>query len=260
MAIIKAMEQQLIDCHAHLIYENQNATEIIDGMQNNNLAAIVCVATSPTDIDQVLNIAQNNQNVYAALAYYPEYAQDITEEDYQKLERLAQHKKVVAIGECGLDYHTTDHFKAQQKECLERQIEIAKKLQKPLMIHIRGGEDDLVEILKAKANGLKDIIIHCYSALSKELTQQFVSMGAYISFAGNFTYKKFRREDISLVPLDHLLVETDSPYLSPAPLRGTVNQPKNVHITASVMAQELDMNQNQLKKILLENAKRVFGI
>ena len=254
------MSNELIDCHAHLVSEGVDAKEIINSMSENNLLAIVCIGTAPWDIEKVEKIAAQNKNIYAAVAYHPEYVNDITEGDMQKLEKIAKSKNVVAVGECGLDYHYTKENREAQIDLLKKHIELAINIQKPIMLHIREAEDDAIATLLPYAKKLKNIIIHCYSSVSEEITKQFVDMGAYISFAGNFTFKKYRRQDIKLVPKNRILVETDAPYLSPEPFRGTQNSSKNVHITAQKMADELEMNVHELKYILVENAKRVFGI
>lgn len=258
--IIVAMEQKLIDGHAHLVSESVDANPIIANMEKDKLEAVVCIGTAPFDIKKVVELANSNKNVFAAIAYHPEYVDKISDDDFIELESLLHDKRVVAVGECGLDYHYSTEFVEEQKQMLKRHILLAEKLNKPIMLHIRDAEKDAIEILKPHVGILKDVIIHCYSAVSEEVTKEFVKMGAYISFAGNFTFKKFRRQDIKLIPLDKLLVETDSPYLSPEPFRGMQNEPKNVHITATAMADELEMNVNELKAILLENAKRVYGI
>ena len=254
------MEEQLIDCHAHLVSEGVEAQPIINSMQQNNLQAIVCVGTAPWDIKKVVKLANENKNIFAAIAFHPEYVEQIKDADFELLEELTKNSKVVAIGECGLDYHYNQDNKQAQIKLLEKQIEIAVKMQKPIMLHIREAEEDAIKTLLPHAKKLKDIIVHCYSSVSEEITKKFIEMGAYISFAGNFTFKKYRRQDIKLIPKDKILVETDAPYLSPEPLRGTQNSSKNVHITAQRMADELEMNVDELKKILTENAKRVFGI
>lgn len=254
------METKLIDCHAHLVSEGVDAQPIIDTMPQNNLQAIVCIGTAPWDNKKVVGLANQNKNIYAAVAFHPEYVDKVTDADFEILEELSKDSKVVAIGECGLDYHYTQNNKKEQIELLKKHILLAIKTNKPIMLHIRDAEDDAIKTLLPYSSKLKDIIIHCYSSVSEEITKKFVSMGCYISFAGNFTFKKYRREDIKLVPKNRLLVETDSPYLSPEPLRGTQNSSKNVHITAQRMADELQINAQELKKILTENAKRVFGI
>ena len=254
------MKAKLIDCHAHLVSDGVNVKEIIDSMNQNGLLSIICIGTSPWDIEKVISVAHENENIFAAVAYHPEYVDKISDLDFQKLEALAKDKKVVAIGECGLDYHYTQKNKEAQKELLKKHIELAVRIQKPIMLHIRDAEENAIETLLPYVGRLKDIVVHCYSSVSEEITKKFVEMGAYLSFAGNFTYKKYRREDIKLIPKDKILVETDAPYLSPEPLRGTINSSKNVHITAQAMADAFEMNVKKYKKVLLENAKRVFGI
>lgn len=252
--------EEIIDCHAHLVGENTNAAKTIENMKKDGLAAVIAIGTSPDDIKKVLSIAKENKNIFAALAYHPEYADEISEEELELLRQLAKEKEVVAIGECGLDYHFRQDNKEKQKQLFIWHIKLAKALQKPLMIHLRDAEDDAIAILKEHGLGLKNVIIHCYSSVSERITDEFVKMGCYISFAGNFTFKKYRQEDIKRIPQDHILCETDSPYLAPVPLRGTVNEPKNVHHVAQAMADVLQINADKLKQILVQNARRVFEI
>ena len=253
------MKEKLVDCHAHLIFDGVDPNQIVEKMEDDNLFAIVSVGTSPSDIKKVLDFAKSQKNIFASIGFHPEYADQIEEKDYVALHALAKDKKVVAIGECGLDYHYRQDNKEVQKAVFVRQIQIAKNLSKPLMIHLREAEEDAIEILREHANGIT-IVVHCFSAVSEEVTKAFVRMGAYISFAGNLTYKKFRREDALLIPKDRLLVETDSPFLAPEPVRGTKNCSANVHYVASKLAQVVGEDEETMKKQLRENARRVFGI
>ena len=183
------MEEKLIDCHAHLIFENINPELIIKDMDSDNLCGIISVATNSIDIVNVLDLAVKNEHIFAALGFHPEYANDITKENFDLLIELAKNQKVVAIGECGLDYHYSSENKQKQIEIFEKQIIIAKQLNKPLMVHIRDAEQDALKLLKKYIIDLSTVVIHCYSAVSSSITKEFVDLGVYFSFAGNFTYK-----------------------------------------------------------------------
>lgn len=253
------MNESLVDCHAHLIFDNVDAKKIINGMAG-VLDYIVCVSTSKMDNLKVVKLAEKEKNIYATIGIHPEYASETNPEDYKLIKKLATNKKVVAIGECGLDLHyRSDNF-LKQKEVFIKQIEIAIQFKKPLMVHVRDAEEQVLEILKEYRGRLVDVIIHCYSSKNENITKAFIDLDVFFSFAGNFTFKNYRREDIKLIPINKLLVETDSPFLSPEPIRGTQNEPKNVHITVEKIAKVLEIENNKLKTILKENAKRVFRL
>lgn len=250
----------MIDTHAHLNMFEKNGKKIIENMENDNLQNIVTIGTTIEDSQTAIDIANKNEKIYAAVGIYPEYAGTVKEEDYVKLEDMAKSEKVVAIGEIGLDYHSEGFDKEKQKEVLIRQLEIADRVGLPFCIHCRGvgALDDLYEILLSHKNLINHSgLMHCYSGGQKHF-KQFLGLGMYLSFSGNITYKNTDRSFLKDIPLDKILVETDAPYLSPVPVRGTVNQPKNVRYTLDKIAIEIGMNPAELDKITTKNAKTFY--
>lgn len=247
----------MIDTHAHLLYFD-NRDEIIKNMKNDNLDAIVNIGTTLEDSKAGIELANKNENVWTTVGLYPEYADSITEEDLKKIEELGKNEKVVAVGEIGLDYHTEGYNKDRQKEIFIKQLEIADRLGLPFCIHCRGAVEDLYEILSSHKNLLKHSgLMHCYSE-GKDWYQKFLDLGMFISFSGNITFKKNDRSFLKDIPLDKILVETDAPYLSPEPLRGTKNEPKNVNIVARKIAETIGIDFEEFGKIVTKNAKTFY--
>ena len=252
----------MIDAHAHLICEDLNAQQIIDNMKADNLDYIINVGTSVEDSAKGIKLAQKNAKVYTTVGIHPEYADYVREKDFIKIEQLARQNKVVAVGEIGLDYHygATPEQKEKQKWVFVNQIKLAYKLKLPIVIHCRDAVEDILQILNEnKAYLINGFCMHCYSEGAKYISQ-FIALGAYISFTGNITYKKTDRSYLLNLPLDKIMVETDCPYLSPEPLRGRVNEPKNVVHTAQKIADCLQMSINDFLNIATSNTKSFFKI
>ncbi len=247
----------MIDTHAHLLcYEEKE--DIIKSMKADGLEAIVNIGTTVQDSLEGLAIAEAHENVYAAVGIYPEYAAGVTETDLLAIEEMAKHEKVVAIGEIGLDYHTENYDKEKQKWLFKRQLEIADKVGLPFCIHCRNAAEDVFEILSENKHLINHSgLMHCYSE-GAEWIDKFLSLGLYISFSGNITFRKSDRSFLTKIPLDKILVETDAPYLSPEPVRGRRNYPKNVRFVAEKIATELGMFIEQFEPITVENAKRFY--
>ena len=247
----------MIDTHAHLLcFENRD--EIIKNMQTDNLSQIVNIGTTLEDSKQGIALANNYDNVWTTVGLYPEYADTISDDDLIELEEIAKDKKVVAIGEIGLDYHTEGFNAKRQKEIFVKQLEIADRLGLPFCIHCRSAVEDLYEILKENQNLINHSgLMHCYSE-GKEWVQKFLDLNLYISFSGNITFKKNDRSFLKDIPLDRILVETDAPYLSPEPLRGTQNEPKNVNLVAKKIAETIGIDFEKFDKITTKNAKNFY--
>lgn len=248
----------MIDTHAHLL-SLENKDEIIKNMANDGLDYIVNIGTNVEDSKEGVLLANNNEKIFATVGIYPEFSLDITNQDLEEIEELAKSKKVVAIGEIGLDYH--DKFdKESQKEIFVRQLEIADKLGIPFCIHCRNAVSDVYEILCENKHLINHSgLMHCYSE-GKDWVKKFLDLGLYLSFSGNITFKKSDRSFLKDIPLDKILVETDSPYLSPEPLRGRINQPKNVEFVIDKIAYEIGISSDKLKEITTENAKKFYNI
>ena len=248
----------MIDTHAHLLCL-ENMQDVINNMKKDGLDAIVNIGTTLEDSKQGVELAQKYENIYATVGIYPEYCVDVTDEDLKQIEKLGKHKKVVAIGEIGLDYH--DEFdKESQKRIFVKQLEIADRLGIPFCIHCRNAAEDVYKILSEHKNLINHSgLMHCYSE-GKEWFKKFLDLGLYLSFSGNITFKKSDRSFLKDVPLDKILVETDSPYLSPEPFRGRVNEPKNVQFVIDKIAFELGETSEKLEKITTENAKKFYNL
>lgn len=248
----------MIDTHAHLLMLEKNK-EIIENMKNDDMDFIINIGTTLEDSIQGVELSSKHEKVFTTVGIYPEYSLETTEEDLKKLEELAKNEKVVAIGEIGLDYHY-DYDKESQKKLFIKQLEIADRLGLPFCIHCRDSASDVYEILSQNKHLIRNSgLMHCYSE-GKDWFDKFLGLGLYLSFSGNITYKKSDRSFLRDVPLDRILVETDSPYLSPEPIRGHKNEPKNVQFVIDKIAYEIGISSDQLKKITTENAKKFYNL
>lgn len=250
----------MIDTHCHLDDAKLDAKSIIETMKIDGLEKIITIGTSVTDIENVVNIAENNSDVYACIAIHPYYADSLTGDVEEKMAKLSKSSKVVGIGEFGLDYHDYPGAPSrdEQRRAFVSQIKLADKLSLPICLHIRDAHGDALEILKENSKYINNSgIIHCFSG-SPEVAREYVKLGFYISFSGSITYKKSYEEIIKAVPLNRMLFETDSPYLAPQGLRGTINVPKNTIITAEFVADKLGLSYSEIEKIERENVLRLF--
>ena len=248
----------IIDTHAHLIYDTVDTDRIINNMAEDGLEKIITIGTDIKDSALSVEVANKNDNIYCMVGIHPECVDNVTEEDLEILENLATNKKVVGIGEIGLDYYYTTENKEKQKELFIRQIKLADKLNLPICIHSRDAGEDTYEILKANQHYLRNGgVMHCF-CYDKDYAQKFSELGLYISFAGNYTYKKYETEVVKHIPIERILVETDSPFLTPVPFRGQKNEPKMVKFTAQKIADVLEFDVKKLKEQLLKNTYSLF--
>lgn len=247
----------LIDSHCHLTKQFlDDPAETIQRAKDNGVGKMICVGTNLEDSKVAIKIASKFDGVYASVGIHPE---ENFQGSWNEFEKLVNQPKVVAIGETGLDYKVG---LPGQKEIFEKQILLAEKYDMPLIIHIREAQEELMRILDSRQNnkGLRGVF-HCFSGDQKYL--EFVlEKDFYVSFAGNITFKNAEniRELAKLVPLDKILVETDSPFLSPEPLRGSQNEPKNVKIVAQFLANLKGISFEELEKITSSNATKLFNL
>ena len=237
---------EFFDSHAHYNDEKfeQDRKEIINSIYEEGIKRVICVG---------YNLEQSKK----ALDFSKEF--HFMENNLREIEEIGKDSKIVAIGEIGLDYYWNKGNKDKQKELFIKQIEIANKLDKPIVIHTRDAAVDTIEILKKYPVNKKGIF-HC-CPLNQELIKEGLKLGYYISFSGNVTFKNAKSEScISLVPLDKILIETDSPYLSPEPFRGKRNDSRNVKLVAQKIAEIKGISLEEAAKITYENASKIYQI
>ena len=248
----------LIDTHAHLIYDNIKTEEIIKNMQKDGLEKIITIGTDVDDSVKSLELANINKNIFCMVGIHPEYADKVTQKDLDVIDKLAENKKVVGIGEIGLDYHYTQENIEKQKDVFIKQILIAHKHNLPICIHSRDAGEDTYNILLENKQYLKNGgVMHCY-CYDEKYVKKFIELGLYISFAGNFTYKKYPVDVVKSIPKERILVETDAPFLTPVPYRGQKNQSKLVYYTAQKIADVLETDLNEFSKQTIKNTYNLF--
>jgi len=235
------MKNYLIDTHAHLDFpELYNRLDVvIKNALENGVKKIVTISTNLNKIDKIIEISKNYKEIFHTVGVHPnEVLKDKNNSNYEMILNLSKNEKCVGIGECGLDYHYGNDSKAEQKASFITQIQVSRATNLPLIIHARDADKDMINILENEyKKGPFKAILHCFSS-GKDLALCGLDLGFYISFSGIVTFKsaKLIQEIATLIPDDKILVETDAPYLSPTPLRGSVNEPKNCSITAKHLA------------------------
>lgn len=261
---------ELFDSHAHYNDEkfNEDREEILQAVLDAGVTKLICAGYSLESSKEAVQIANNYPNIYAIVGISPN---DIPEkkagyelnldEQLKQIEELAVNRKVVAIGEIGLDYYWNKENKEEQKLAFQKQIELANKLNLPIVIHTREAVYDTIEILKSEITPVKKGIFHC-CPLNLDLIREGLKLGFYISFAGPITFKNAKNAEAAIqgVPLDRILIETDSPYLAPEPKRGTCNDSRNVKYMAEKVAQVKGMTVEEIAEVTYENAKKIFEI
>ena len=246
----------IIDTHCHIYNsEIENAEEIIKECAKNNIYMILN-GIDPKSNKEILELSKKYDNVYAALGYDHSVVNDITESDINLLDEQLNNDKVIAVGEIGLDYYWVKDNKDKQKELFEKMLNLAQKHNLPVIVHAREAIQDTYDILK-KHNVIGSM--HCYQG-SKEMAKEFIKLGFYIGIDGPITYKnnKKQKEMIKEIDINHILVETDSPYLSPEPVRGQQNTSLNLIYIIRKIAEELDLSEEEMINILEKNTKTLF--
>lgn len=251
------------DTHAHLNDPKfkDDLPETLERAKANGVKFIVNVGYDLASSVKAVEIAQNYQECYAAVGIHPHDAKRVTEDTLEELKKLAQQDKVVALGEMGLDYYRDLSPRDKQQEVFRQQIHLAKELKLPIIIHDRDAHGDVMQILKEEDAGENGGILHCFSG-SWEMARQCIKLGFKISLAGPVTFKNATRlQDIAkLVPLEHLLIETDCPYLTPEPHRGKRNEPAWVRHVAEKIAELKKISLEEVAQITTANALEVFQI
>ncbi len=253
----------LFDTHVHLNAEQfeEDLAEVIERAQEAGVLNMLVVGFDRPTITRAMELVEQYDFLYAAVGWHPVDAIDMTDADLDWIESLTAHPKVVAIGEMGLDYHWDKSPKDIQMEVFRRQIQLAKKVKLPIIIHNREATADIVSILQEEGAAEVGGIMHCFSG-SVETAKVCLDMNFYISLGGPVTFKNAKKpkEVAAEVPLNRLLIETDCPYLAPHPYRGKRNEPAYVKLVAEQIADIKQVSVEEVSRITSENAKKIFGI
>lgn len=250
-----------IDSHCHINFHelSENISDVLDRMQQNEVQAALCVSVNLRDFPQVLALAEQYPNIYASVGVHPDY-EDVEEPTVGRLIELAQHPKVIAIGETGLDYYRLSGDLEWQRERFRNHIRAAKACGKPLIIHTRSAAEDTLRIMAEEGAGLIGGVMHCFTE-NWQVAQAALDLGFYISFSGIVTFKNALqiKEVAQRVPLERMLIETDAPYLAPVPFRGKLNQPAYVKHVAEEIALLRGITVAEVGEKTSENFTRLFG-
>ena len=259
---------EFFDSHSHYNDEkfDQDREQIIEETYKSGVTKFVCAGYNIPSSIKSLEIAKKHKFIYSICGISPNDILQSEEELWKNISEISKiainnkGKKLVAIGEIGLDYYWNKENKELQKQAFAKQIELANKLELPIVIHSRDASIDTIQILKENPVSKKGIF-HCCQ-LNQEMIRQALQLGFYISFAGPITFKnsKNAEEVVKMVPMDKILIETDSPYLSPEPNRGKRNDSRNVKFVAQKIADFKNIAIEEVAKITYENAMKVFEI
>jgi TatD DNase family protein len=237
----------------------ENVDEVIKRAYDNDVKIIVVVGFDKPTNEKAIEIAEQYDHIYATVGFHPTDAKDIKDADFILLREQLAHKKVVGIGECGLDFYWDKEHIDKQITVFQKQIELSLELDLPLIIHMRDASEATYNVL-AEYNKLKGIM-HCYSG-SAEMAPLFIDLGLHISMGGPVTFKNGHKPKkvVEAVDLKHLLIETDSPYLSPHPFRGKTNEPARVKLVAEEIAKVKNISYQEVAKVTSANALKLFNI
>jgi TatD DNase family protein len=251
-----------IDSHCHLDFPEfqEQLPAILDRMNANHVSHALCIGVNLEDSHRVLDLAASHPHLYATVGVHPDY-EDVIEPSVDQLCALAQHPKVLAIGETGLDYYRLTGDLEWQRDRFRTHIRAAKVLSKPLIVHTRQASEDTIRLLKEEHAEEVGGVLHCFTE-SLPMAQQAIELGFYISFSGILTFKKAQelRETARQLPLDRLLIETDSPYLAPTPHRGARNEPSYVRFVAQALAELKNIPIEIVAEATTHNFNRLFGV
>jgi TatD DNase family protein len=251
----------LTDTHAHLnasLFQDDQEI-VIQRAKDEGVSMIVNVGFNRETISSSIALTEQYDFIYSSIGWHPQDVIDMQTDDLNELEQLSAHEKVIAIGEIGLDYYRDGSAKEVQQRLFREQIQLARKVNLPIIIHDREAHQDIVRILKEERAYDVGGIMHCFSG-SWEMAKACLDMNFYISFGGPITYKNAKqpKEVLAKVPLERLLIETDCPYLTPHPYRGTRNESSYLKIIAQSAAEIRGIHFEELAAVTTENAKRLL--
>ena len=254
----------IIDSHCHLEYEpiHSNLDDVIKRAKENNVKYLLSISTTDESYEKILKIIKKYINVYGTYGIHPHEVKSYKNLNCNSIiEKTKQSEKIIGIGETGLDYFYKNSDSITQKKIFIEHIQASQTLGLPVIVHTRSAEKDTYEILKSeKRNKDFKILIHCFTG-SKEFSHKLIDLGCYISASGIITFKKSNElaDTFKSIPSERILIETDSPYLSPEPLRGKSNEPSHILHTLKFLSKIKKIDQDLMSKITTNNFFKIFG-
>ena len=254
----------IFDTHAHYLDHrfDEDREELITSLSAEGINHVVEVSADKDDFDPIIELINKYEFFYGSLGVHPSEVEVLTEADMDRIRELSIHDRIVAIGEIGLDYHFDDDPSPEiQKKWFERQVELAKELNLPIIVHSRDAAKDTYDLMKACDAGSVGGVIHCFS-YSVEMAREFLDMGFFIGLDGPVTFKngKKAKEVAAYVPDDRLVVETDCPYMAPDPVRGTRNSSINLKYIIAEIARIKDKSIEETEQMLYNNARNLYRL
>ena len=253
----------IFDTHAHYDDEafDEDRDEVLTSLRKRGVGTVVNVGASMEGSRRSVSLSEQYEFVYSAVGVHPDEVGELREEDMEWMREQLQKPKVVAVGEIGLDYYWDKEGHDLQKKWFLRQLELAKELKKPVIIHSREAAADTMELLKANYHGEMPMVMHCYS-YSMEMAREYRKMGLYLGIGGVLTFKNAKKlkETVLESPMEYLLLETDCPYLAPVPTRGKRNDSGMLKYVVQELAALKGITPEEVIRITEENARRFYGI
>ena len=254
------LAMNIIDSHCHINFPElvSDIDGVMERMAENHVSNALCVSVNLEKFPEVLSLAERYENIYASVGVHPD-TQSGEDPTAERLVSLSAHPKVVAIGETGLDYFRTEGDTTWQRDRFRAHIQAAREVNKPLIIHTREAGDDTLGILREEGEGLVRGVMHCFTE-TLEFARASIDLGFYISFSGIITFKNAQaiRDVAKVIPLESILIETDSPYLAPVPNRGKTNEPSYVRYVLEEVARVKELPVDAVAQATTQNFHRLF--
>lgn len=253
----------IFETHAH--YDDKAFDEdrgnLLSELYQNGITTIINVSSDLASINRILSLTEKYPYIYGAVGVHPSDSGELTEETFLELTKACQHEKVVAVGEIGLDYYWQEPEKEIQKKWFERQLLLAQEVSLPVIIHSREAAKDTLDMMRALHAEKSGGVIHCFS-YSKEMAAEFLKLDYYFGIGGVVTFQNSKklREVVAYLPIDKILLETDSPYLAPVPNRGKRNNSGNIPYIAQEIAQIKGVSYEEIIAATRQNSERLFGV
>ena len=250
---------EFIDTHCHIYYDKyqNDISDVINRAKDKSIKYIICVGVDLKSSEKSIILSDQYESVFATVGYHPHESKLAVDNYLDKMLELLKHPKAVAIGEIGLDYYYKHSDKKTQIKVFREQLELAKDLDMPVVIHNRESDKDLYDNLKNSK--INNGVIHCYSSDVKYANKIF-DLGLLVSFTGILTFSKSLQAVVKEIPLEKMMIETDSPYLTPIPFRGKRNEPHMVSLVAEKIAEIKNISIDEVAHVTTETAKNFFGI